>query len=139
MANLTEVRDIHATFSSLSPTQITMIASAVGAVIAALVAAFFSLITTWITKRIESKRALQELIVKSAIELHSNHIEFTKNQGGAILPIDAYIVYLIAITDVLLEKRLTEKTLSLCLIKLKILQINTKNIKKSRVSLTSGV
>lgn len=109
MANPTNVQNIHSIISSLTAAQITIIAGSVGAVVAAFVAALFSLLTTWLVKRAENERALRELIVKSAIEMHSIDIDLAqKNRGEyAIMPLDGYVVHMTALLSVLMKNKIT--------------------------------
>ena len=109
MANPIEVQNIHSTLTSLSAAQITIVASAVGAVIAALVAALFSLLTTWLVKRAENERALRELIIKSAIEMHNQDLELAKTIPGkySIMPLDGYVVHMTALLSVLVKNKIT--------------------------------
>lgn len=99
--------------SSLTGPQIALIAGSVGAVVAALISAGFALLNTWIVKRAENERALRELVFKYAMEMHNQHLEIAKIQGGGgVLPIDAYLVHLVAIVDVLLKERLTKENVN---------------------------
>jgi hypothetical protein len=109
MANPIEVQNIHSTLTSLSAVQITIIASSVGAIIAAFVAAIFSLLTTWLVKRAENERALRELIIKSAIEIHNQDFELAKAVPGrySIMPLDGYVVHMTALLSVLMKNKIT--------------------------------
>lgn len=108
-----ETQNIQSTLTSLSAAQITIIASSVGAVIAALVAASFSFLTTWLVKRAENERALRELVIKYAIESQNQHLENAKlsDKPSAILPLEGYIVHIASIVDVLLRKRITKQNI----------------------------
>ena len=136
MANPIEVQNIHSTLSSLSAAQIVIIASAVGAVIAALVAALFSLLTTWLVKRAENKRAIQELIIKSAIEMHNQDIEIAKLREGRtyIIPIDGYIIHFATVVNVLMDKKITHKNVKALLDEInKITKESNQHIEKTRL------
>lgn len=99
--------------SSLSPAQITLIAGSVGAVTASLVAACFSLLTTWLIKRAENEKAMREMIFKYALETYSHHIDAAKlsDKTTRMLPVEAYIVHIAAVANVLLHKKLTAKNI----------------------------
>lgn len=104
-----ETQNIQSIITSLTATQITIVASAVGAIVAAFIAACFSLLTTWLVKRAENERALRELIIKSAIEMHNNDVELAKAMPGkyAIMPIDGYVVHMTALLSVLVRNKIT--------------------------------
>lgn len=97
----------------MTAAQITLIAGSVGAVVAALVAAGFSLLTTWIIKKADNEKAMRELIFKYALETYSHHIEAAKlkNTPTRMLPVEAYIVHIAAVANVLLHNRLTSKNI----------------------------
>lgn len=67
MAIPTDGQNIQSIVSSLSATQIAIVASAAGAVVAALVSGVFFLLNTWIVKRAENQRAMRELVMKYAM------------------------------------------------------------------------
>lgn len=109
MANPIEAQNIHSIISSLNAAQITLIAGSVGAVVAAFVAALFSMLTTWLVKRAENERALRELIIKSAIEIHNQDLELAKTIPGKYLiaPLDGYVVHMSALLSVLMKNKIT--------------------------------
>mgnify|MGYP001416557624 CR=1 FL=1 len=113
MANPISVQNTQSILSSLSAPQIAIIASAIGAVVASLIAALFSLLNTWIVKKAENERAIQELVIKHSIDLQKQHLELAKSNGKpfAILPIESYIINLVIVLKCLLNKKISAQNI----------------------------
>jgi len=129
-------QNIHSIFSSLTIVQVTIIASAIGAVVAALVAALFSLLNTWIVKRSENERALRELIIKAALETQKQHKEMSDSLKSKtlLLPLDAYIVHITVVLSVLLQNRITQNNVTALLDEIDaIVDKSNRHIEQTRI------
>lgn len=75
----------------------------VSAAVGGGIAVVGNIINNKINKKAEEKRQLREAVIKTALEAWRDHSDHARNRGGAVLPIDSYIVHMAVMSEALLN------------------------------------
>lgn len=78
----------------------------------ALVTGIILLINNLINKRSEERKHLNQIMLNAALENWKGAIDFAKLQGGAIVPFEAHLIYVMKLTNVLFNKNITKGNIS---------------------------
>ena len=117
----------------MNPENLVLIGTLGGSAIGAI----SSLIALWVTKAFEEKNLRRQLLINAGIEQWKKAIDLVNQKGGAVPPIEDYIIHLLALSE-LMAAKMTPKT---AVERLKKVQETTDAILKWRteeVKLTQG-
>ena len=76
----------------------------IGTLGGAVIGAITSLVTVWITKVYEDKSRRRELLITSGLEQWKKAIDGAHVRGGMVVPLEDYIIHLLALSDLMVTK-----------------------------------
>ncbi len=83
--------------------------AATAALFGAGIGIFGTLVSTWINRHFDEKKARRELMVKTAWDHYSTFAEFTKTKGGALAPFETYLFHTLKVIEIALSKNLSNE------------------------------
>lgn len=79
---------------------------------AVLLTSLFSTLTVLLTKVFEDRRARRELLIKAAVENWKERNEITRASGGAVLPLDDFILRMVKLDELCIARRVTTRNVA---------------------------
>lgn len=83
--------------------------AATAALLGAGIGIFGTLISTWINRHFDEKKARRELMVKTSWDHYSTLAEFTKAQGGRLAPFETYPFHTQKVIELALNESLSNE------------------------------
>jgi len=83
--------------------------AATAALLGAGIGIFGTLISTWINRHFDEKKARRELMVKTSWDHYSTLAEFTKAQGGRLAPFETYLFHTQKVIELALNESLSNE------------------------------
>jgi hypothetical protein len=98
-----------------NPAIIVSLITASAALLGALVGTCGTLFVTWISKRSEERRHLREITTRTAVEYWAKRHEMvlahpTPGESYQLMPLDGYVVHLVALSKLLEGSNLSEES-----------------------------
>ena len=90
------------------------LAALLGAIAGVVITSIFNLINTRIVKNSEERKHLKQLVVTTALENWKQQLELAKagSPNKIIRPLDDYIIHMVALSEMLLEKPINKAVIT---------------------------
>lgn len=98
---------------NISPATLALLIAS-GTLAGVVITSLFNLINTRIAKKSEERKHQRELIINTALESRRQAIELARLSPSpqAILPLDDFIIHMVALSEIVLEKKMDKATLA---------------------------
>src|SRR2546430_10055566 len=83
--------------------------AATAALLGAGIGIFGTLVSTWINRHFDEKKARRELMIKTGWDHYSTVAKFAKETGGGIAPFETYLFHTLKVVELALNKDLSNE------------------------------
>jgi hypothetical protein len=87
----------------------------VGVLLGAFIGSTITLIGTLVRAKSEERKHHKELVFKTAIANFEQACEMARSQGGAVPPIDVFLIHMVKVSELIVNQKLNSKSMEDCL------------------------